>query len=68
MDHFDQVEAVLAAVGRHRFEIALCAAGVPATWLSVRLARQNRCVALDLGRLADLMIELSGKAPPSGVN
>lgn len=58
VDHYGQVEAGLAAARPRRFEVALCAAGVPATWLSVALARQNRCVALDLGRLADLMIGL----------
>lgn len=68
VDHFGQAEAALAAARHHRFEIALCAAGVPATWLSVQIARQNRCVALDLGRLADLMIELAGKAAVSSAN
>ena len=68
VDHFGQAEAVLAAAGRRRFEIALCAAGVPATWLAVRHARENRCVALDLGRLADLTIELAGKAASPGGN
>ncbi|MGE5529350.1 MAG: GT-D fold domain-containing glycosyltransferase [Patescibacteria group bacterium] len=55
VDHFGEIEKALAAAGRERFDVALVAAGVPATWLSVALARQNRCVALDLGRLADLM-------------
>lgn len=59
VDHYGQAEAALAAARPRRFEVALCAAGVPATWLSVALARQNRCVALDLGRLADLMIDLA---------
>ena len=58
VDHFGQITAALAAAKRQHFDIALVAAGVPATWLSVGLARQNRCVALDIGRLADLMIGL----------
>ena len=64
VDHYGQTGAALAAARLRRFEVALCAAGVPATWLSVALARQNRCVALDLGRLADLMIELAPEGLP----
>jgi len=59
VDHFGMVGAALTAAKCFRFEISLLAAGVPATWLAVRLAAQNSCVALDLGRLADLMIDLA---------
>ena len=58
VDQFGQVDMALAAARRYRFDIALVAAGIPATWLSVALARQKHCVALDLGRLADLMSSL----------
>jgi hypothetical protein len=58
VDHFGQAEAAVAAAGRYHFDLALLAAGVPATWLAVSLARRYRCIALDIGRLADLMIDL----------
>lgn len=58
IDHFGQAQAVLSAAKKNRFDTALVAAGVPATWLCVKLAALCRCVALDLGRLADLMIDL----------
>lgn len=61
VDHFGQVGAALAAAAGTRFQIALCAAGVPATWLAVNLAERHGCVALDLGRLADLMVELDAE-------
>ncbi|NLG83998.1 MAG: hypothetical protein GX493_05180 [Firmicutes bacterium] len=68
IDHCGQAEAVLAAAARHRFDFALLAAGVPATWRAVVLARRHRCVALDLGRLADLMIDLCAAQERPGLN
>jgi len=70
VDHFGQAETALSVARHRRFDIALVAAGVPATWLAVCLAHQNRCVALDIGRLADLMIALvpGGRQTPKPIS
>lgn len=68
VDHFGQIPAALTAAEHQRFDVALVAAGVPATWLSVALARRKKCVALDVGRLADLMIGITCQEKPGSIS
>ncbi|WDH97939.1 GT-D fold domain-containing glycosyltransferase [Paenibacillus urinalis] len=56
---FEDIERVLEECRRYEFDICLIAAGVPAVVLCQRIASEDKKVAIDIGHLADQMIQES---------
>lgn len=57
IDSYRQIPAILRSCRNQRFDVALIAAGIPAVTLSIRIAAQFGKVALDLGHVADQLIQ-----------
>jgi hypothetical protein len=57
IDSYRQIPAILRSCRNQRFDIALISAGIPAVTLSIRIATQFGKVALDLGHIADQLIQ-----------
>ena len=57
IDNYRQIPSLIATCRNYRFDIAFVAAGIPAVTICVKIATQMGKVALDLGHLADRLIE-----------
>jgi hypothetical protein len=57
IDNYRQVPSAMNQCGNNSFDIAFVAAGIPAVTLCVKIASRFGKVALDLGHLADRIIE-----------
>ncbi|TCL60271.1 hypothetical protein EDC14_103624 [Hydrogenispora ethanolica] len=57
IDNYRQVPQILQLCRNYQFDIAFVAAGIPAVTLCVKIASHLGKVALDLGHLADRIIE-----------
>lgn len=55
LDDLDRVEEALLA--KAHFQVALVAAGIPATILCPRLARMLRCIAIDYGHVINDLVQ-----------
>lgn len=56
---FEDIERVIEQCRMYKFDICLIAAGVPAVVLCQRIASEDNKVAIDIGHLADQMIQES---------